>query len=132
MEKDLIKFYDNIKKNGDIYIYEDSKGNYSLINNKDYLYVGVAYLELTDIELKQAIFNKTLTKDIKPNKTTAIRPVDKSTITNKKSDQGTLIDKRVDVYQVWIAQNGFGIKRGFIKKETALNFAKDINSKLGD
>lgn len=132
MEQDLIKFYDNITKGKKYFIYEDEKGNYSEVTDKRYLIVSISYLELDEPQYKKAIFDKTIDKTLKYSKTKVTRPVDKSTITHKDKDKGTLIDSDVEVYQVWVAANPCGAKHSFINKEEALKFAKDTNKRFYD
>lgn len=132
MEQDLIKFYDNITKSKKNYIYEDDKGNYSKVTDQRYLIVSVSYLELDEAQYKKAIFDKTIDKRLKYNKTKATRPVDKSTITHKDKDKGILTDSEVEVYQVWVASNPCGARHSFTNKEEALKFAKDTNERIYD
>lgn len=127
MEQDLKKFYKNIKKQGEDFIYEDEKGNYSYITDKRYLIVSVNYLELDENEYQKALFNMTIDKHLKYNKKRVNRPVDKSTITKKNKDKGTLVDKETPVYQIWVASNPLGSKSSFTEKNVALNFAKETN-----
>lgn len=133
MEKELRKFYQNIKKIKEgVYEYEDEKGNYSLLDDKRYLAVIVSYLELDEIELKQAIFQRNVDKSLTYNKIKVTRPVDKSFVTHKEKDKGTLVDKEIEVNQVWICSNGLGCRSSFTTKEEAINFAKDINDRFYD
>lgn len=128
MEQDLIKFYENIRKEND-FIYEDKDGNYSVITDPRYLIVSVSYLELDESQYQKALFNMTIDKKIKYNKKVVSRPVDKSTVTKKNKDKGTIIDKDVPVYTIWVASNPLGAKKSFTNKEDALEFAKETNKK---
>lgn len=129
MEKDLIKFNKNITKiNKDIAKYEDDKGNYVLIPIGQ-LMCGCEYLELDEISYKKALFEKLIEKEIAYNKIQIIKAVDKSSITKNKKDLGTIIDKEVEVCQVWIVKNGLGITKAFSDKDKALNLINELNNK---
>lgn len=130
MTKDLVKFYNNLKEINGVYQYEDSEGNYCILDDKKFLSVGVFYQELSEEELIQARFKQEIDKNIKLNTIKVNKPVDKSTITHKEKDKGTLIDKETEVYQVWICSNGLGLKSCFNTKEEALELAKKINKRL--
>ena len=97
MEKELIKFNENITKiNKDIAKYEDEKGNYYLIPIGQ-LMCTCEYKELDEVSYKNALFEKIIDKDVEYMKKKTTKVVDKSTITHNKNDQGTLIDKEVEV-----------------------------------
>lgn len=129
MERDLIKFNENITKiNKDIAKYEDNKGNYSLIPIGQ-LMCNCEYVELDEIGYKKALFEKLIKKEIKYNKIKTTKVVDKATITGKKQDQGTLVDKEIEVCQVWIVRNSLGISMAFEEKVRALAVVNEINDK---
>ena len=129
MEKDLIKFNENITKlSKDIAKYEDTKGNYALIPIGQLL-CNVEYMELDEISYKKALFEKIIDKDVEYMKMKTTKVVDKSTITHNKNDQGTLIDKEVEVSQVWVVKNGIGLTKSFANKEEALSYVEKINNK---
>ena len=130
MEKDLIKFYKNITNiSKDICKYEDEKGNLTLVATAT-LFVGCEYLELDEPQYKQALFEGIITKALELPKTKATRVVSKDTITGKEKDRTTVVDKEVEVSQVWIVKNGLGIKKAYNKKEEALKFVRDTNNKF--
>ena len=129
MEQDLIKFNSLIKEiNKDVCYYEDEKGNYFLIPTGKLTCI-CEYKELDDAEYKLAMFNKEIDKNIKLTKQLVNRQVDKYSITNNKKDQGTIIDKEVEVSRVWYVRNGLGLVKSFSNKEKALSYAKEINDK---
>ena len=129
MEKDLIKFNENITKiSKDIAKYEDTKGNYTLIPIGQLL-CNVEYMELDEISYKKALFEKIIDKDVEYNKIKTTKVVDKSTITGKKQDQGILVDNEVEVSQVWVVKNGIGITKAYSEKVRALQVVNELNNK---
>ena len=129
MERDLIKFNENIEKvTKEIVKYEDEKGNVALINIGQ-LMCGCEYMELDEVSYKKALFEKIIEKDAKYNKIKAIKTVDKSTITHNKKNQGTLVDAEVEVSQVWVVKNGLGMTKAFNEKVKALQLVTELNNK---
>lgn len=131
METDLIRFNENleeIKGSNNLMKYEDEKGNYTLIPLQ-YLYIGVQYLELDETEFTKAKFNKQVNPNYKYNSIKITRPVDKSTITHNKKDQGTLVDKEIEVKQVYLVTNGIKCSSSFIGKDEAIKTAKKLNER---
>ena len=129
MERDLIKFNENITKvTKEIAKYEDEKGNYMLIPTGQLL-CNVEYMELDEISYKKALFEMIIDKDAKYNKITITKPVDKYTKTKNEKDKGTIIDAEVEVSQVWIVKNGLSLTKAFDNKEKALSCVEEINNK---
>ena len=129
MEKELIKFNENITKvNKDIAKYEDEKGNYYLIPIGQ-LMCTCEYAELDEVAYKNALFEKLIDKDTGYMKIKTTKVVDKASITKNKNDQGTLIDKEVEVSRVWFVKNGLGLTKAFANKEKALSYVEEINNK---
>lgn len=129
MERDLIKFNENITKvTKEITKYEDEKGNYMLIPTGQLL-CNVEYMELDEISYKKALFEMIIDKDVEYNKITITKPVDKYTKTKNEKDKGTIIDAEVEVSQVWIVKNGLGLTKSFNNKEKALSSVEEINNK---
>lgn len=129
MERDLIKFNKNITKvTKEITKYEDEKGNYMLIPTGQLL-CNVEYMELDEISYKKALFEMIIDKNIKYNKITITKPVDKYTKTKNEKDKGTIIDAEVEVSQVWVVKNGIGLTKAFANKEEALSYVEEINNK---
>lgn len=129
MERNLIKFNENITKvTKEIAKYEDEKGNYTLIPVAQLL-CNIEYMELDEIMYKKALFENIIEKDVEYNKIKTTKVVDKSTITHNKKDQGTLIDKEVEVSQVWVVKNGIGLTKAYNNKEKAIDYVEEINNK---
>lgn len=129
MERDLIKFNENITKvTKEIAKYEDEKGNYTLIPVAQLL-CNIEYMELDEIMYKKALFEKIIEKDTKYNKIKTTKVVDKSTITHNKKDQKTLVDNEVEVSQVWVVKNGIGLTKSFDSKDKALQVVNELNNK---
>lgn len=129
MEKDLIKFNENITKvTKEIAKYEDNKGNYTLIPIGQ-LMCGCEYMELDEPMYKKALFEKIIEKDVEYNKIKVTKVVDKSTITHNKKDQGTLVDNEVEVSQVWVVKNGLGLTKSFDSKDKSLELVNELNDK---
>ena len=129
MERDLIKFNENITKvTKEIAKYEDNKGNYTLIPVAQLL-CNIEYMELDEIMYKKALFEKIIEKDVEYNKIKTTKVVDKSTITHNKKDQGTLVDNEVEVSQVWVVKNGLGLTKAYDEKVRALQVVNELNNK---
>lgn len=129
MERNLIKFNKNITKvTKEIAKYEDEKGNYMLIPTGQLL-CNVEYMELDEISYKKALFEMIIDKNIKYNKITITKPVDKYTKTKNEKDKGTIIDAKVEVSQVWVVKNGIGLTKAFNVKKEALKLVEELNNK---
>ena len=129
MERDLIKFNENITKvTKEIAKYEDEKGNYMLIPTGQLL-CNVEYMELDEISYKKALFEMIIDKDVEYNKITVTKPVDKYTKTKNEKDKGTIIDAEVEVIQVWVVKNGIGLTKAFNVKKDALKLVEELNNK---
>jgi hypothetical protein len=129
MERDLIKFNENITKiTKGIAKYEDNKGNYMLIPTGQLL-CNVEYMELDDISYKKALFEKIIDKNVVYNKIKVTKAVDKYTKTKNEKDKGTIIDAEVEVSQVWVVKNGLGLTKAYNRKEKALSYVEEINNK---
>lgn len=130
MERDLIKFNENITKvTKEIAKYEDNKGNYTLIPVAQLL-CNIEYMELDEPMYKKALFEKIIEKDVEYNKIKTTKVVDKSTITNNKKDQGTLVDNEVEVSQVWVVKNGIGLTKAYNNKEKAIEYVEGLNKEI--
>lgn len=129
MERDLIKFNENITKvTKEIAKYEDEKGNYMLIPTGQLL-CNVEYMELDEISYKKALFEMIIDKDAEYNKIMITKPVDKYSKTKNEKDKGTIIDAKVEVSQVWVVKNGLGLTKAYNRKEKALSYVEEINNK---
>lgn len=131
MEKNLETFMKNVKiLNKNFAQFEDEKGFYLLIGTAQ-LISGVSYNELSEPELKSAIFNQAISKEDgakEYNKITIFRPV--ADEKSNKDGQIEMHNKEVVVSQVWIVRNQLGLSKAFNNKEEALKMAKDINEKV--
>ena len=129
MEKDLIKFYDNIEIiNKDLSKYEDNKGNMFILNTINLL-ARVDYMELTKEEYKVAKFQQKI-EDLDYSTTNIKRVVSKNEITKKEEDKYTLVDKEVSVRQIWNVSNPYGVFKSYTNKEEAVKYAKEVNEKI--
>ena len=128
MEKDLIKFNDNIEViNKDISKYEDEKGTMFICNTIS-LIAKVEALELSKEELKMKIFEGEI-DDLDYKIENVKRPVSKYSLTKKEEDKFTIVDSEVAVRKVYNVSNGVKIHKSFTNKEDALKLAKEINDK---
>lgn len=129
MEKDLIKFYNNISFiNKEIAKYVDEKGNAQLIAIGQLL-CNCTYNELDKEQMKQAKFSG-LVEDGEYNIIDVKRPVSKYEITKDKKDMYTLTDKQIKASQVWVVQNSLKVSKSFNNKEEALKVMDEINNKV--
>lgn len=129
MEKDLIKFYDNIEIiNKDLSKYEDNKGNMFILNTINLL-ARVDYMELTKEEYKVAKFQQKI-EDLDYSTTNIKRVVSKNEITKKEEDKYTLVDKEVSVRQIWNVSNPYGVFKSYTDKDEAVKYAKEVNEKI--
>ena len=131
MEKDLIKFIENIKDLGskEIVQYEDEKGNLVLLPISQ-LFLSCEYVELEEAQLKIAVFNKQLDENLELEKATVTKKKDKYEITKREKDKGTIIDTKVEVSKVWFVKNGIQMSKAYNNKEEALKYVKEYNNKL--
>lgn len=130
MERDLIKFNKNtniISK--DIAEYKDEKGNLRLFSPSQLL-CSVEYMELDELQYKKALFEMIIDKNIKYNKITITKPIDKYSKTKNEKDKGTIIDGEVEVSQVWLVRNMLGISKAYDNKEKAIEYAKGLNEEI--
>ena len=128
MEKDLIKFEDNIQViNKDISRYQDEKGTMFICNTIS-LITKVEALELTKEELAVKKFEGSI-DDLDYEIVETTRPVSKYTITKKEEDKFTVVDSKVKVRKVYNVSNGLGIHKSFTDKVEALKLADEINKK---
>lgn len=129
MEKDLIKFYDNVEViNKDLSKYEDNKGNMFILNTINLL-ARVDYMELTKEEYKVAKFQQKI-EDLDYSTTNIKRVVSKNEITKKEEDKYTLVDKEVSVRQIWNVSNPYGVFKSYTDKDEAVKYAKEVNEKI--
>lgn len=128
MDKDIIKFMDNVDIREETSKYKDSKGNVLYIPTNA-LYPTCSYLTLTEEEYQQALFKGQVKKD-NYNKVKEKRPVSKDKVTGKEEDKLTIVEKEVEVYQIWVVSNQFGFTHSFRDIDEAVDFVEDIESEL--
>lgn len=129
MEKDLIKFYDNVEViNKDLSRYEDNKGNMFILNTINLL-ARVDYMELTKEEYKVAKFQQKI-EDLDYSIINVTKVVPKNEITKKEEDKYTLLDKKVSVRQIWNVSNPYGVFKSYTNKDEAVKYAKEVNEKI--
>ena len=129
MEKDLIKFYDNVEViNKDLSRYEDDKGNMFILNTINLL-ARVDYMELTKEEYKVAKFQQKI-DDLDYSIINVTKVVPKSEITKKEEDKYTLVDKEVSVREIWNVSNPYGVFKSYTNKDEAVKYAKEVNEKI--
>lgn len=131
-QESLKEFMKRVKIiNKEIAEYENEEtGSYFMIPSS-YLWCRVDYLELTNDEMKKAIFNQEIDKtDLKFNYIETTRPAPKYETTKREEDKYTIIDAKVKANQVWLVSNGLKYKQTFNNKEEALKLANKVNEKL--
>ena len=130
MEKDLIKFMENVEiVNKDFSKYEDNEKGFYFIIGTAQLLASCEYIELEETPLKQAIFNEEIEK-LDYNKIIVSRKKPKSEKTKNEKDIATIIDMDVEVSQIWVVRNQLRLSKSFTTKEEAVNYAKEINNKV--
>nr|DAL31301.1 MAG TPA_asm: hypothetical protein [Caudoviricetes sp.] len=115
--------------NKDVAQYEDEKGNLLMLPLGQ-LFCNVEYKEIKDEELKIFRFEKKIPKDAELNKIEITTQVDKFTVTKNNKDKGTLVDKKIEVYQVWFVRNGLNLTTSFTTKKEAIELAVSFNNKI--
>lgn len=115
-------------KNKDISEYVDNEKGIMYIIPTGQLFPNLQYLELTEEELRNQKFEMLIDKTLKYNTIKKVRPV----LNKKKKDSDPdIVDKEVDVYQIWNITNGLNIKQSFNNKEEAIKAYTDIRNKVG-
>lgn len=107
----------------------EETGSYFMIPTS-YLWCRVDYLELTNDELKKAIFNQEIDKIDGLTYIETTRPAPKYETTKREEDKYTIIDAKVKTNQVWLVSNGLKYKETFNNKEDALKLANEVNNEL--
>lgn len=128
MDKDIVKFMNNVEIREETSKYKDSKGNILYIPTNA-LYPTCSYLTLTEEEYQQALFNGQVKKD-DYNKTKVKRPVSKDKVTGKEEDKLTIVEEEVEVYQIWVVSNQLGFTHSFKEVEEAIKFVEGVEEKL--
>ena len=119
---ELTKFYENIKIQDNLVVYEDEKGNVTVYSPLA-LICSCGYLEVTEEQRKVMEFNKEIKSTDEFNKIKTITQV------TKEDDPTTIVDKEIEVYQMWKVMNGAQAFKVFNDKEEALKTVHEINDK---
>lgn len=119
---ELTKFYENIKIQDNLVIYEDNKGNVTVYSPLA-LICSCGYLEVTEEQRKVMEFNKEIKSTDEFNKIKTVTQV------TKENNPTTIVDKEIEVYQMWKVMNGAQAFKVFNNKEEALKTVHEINDK---
>lgn len=109
--------------------YDEEKGVKYLLPNS-YVWARVDYYELTNDEMKKAIFEETIDKIDGLNYINSTRRQSKYEVTKREEDRWTITEAKVKVNQLWVVSNGMKYKNTFNNKEEALKLYNEINDKL--
>lgn len=109
--------------------YNEETGSKFMIPSS-YLWARVDYLELTNEELKKAIFNQEVDKIDGLKYIDTTRPAPKYESTKREEDKYTIIDAKIKANQLWLVSNGLKYKETFNNKEDAIKLADKINNSL--
>lgn len=131
-QENLSEFMERVKIiNKEVSEYYNEETGSKFIIPTSYIWSRVDYLELTNEELKKAIFNQEIDKtDLKFNFIETTRPAPKYETTKNEADKYTIIDAKVKANQVWLVTNGLKYKQTFNNKEEALELLNKINDEL--
>jgi hypothetical protein len=130
MEKDLIKFMENVKPiNKDLSLYEDDNKGVMFYLNTVQLLTKVELLELDKKEYTVKKFEGGI-EDLEYDIIEVERPVSKYNITKKEEDKYTITNSKVAVRKVYNVSNAIGIYKSFTNKDDAMKLAKDINKNI--
>ena len=111
----------------DISEYRDEEKGIMYIVPTGQLCPNLQYLELTEQELKNEKFEMNVDKTLAYQTKKVIRPV----LNEKKhKNDPDIIDKEVEVYQIWNVVNGLNIRQSFNDKEEAIKLYDDIKEKV--
>lgn len=117
--------------NKEIGEYENKETGVKFMIPSSYLWARCDYLELTNEEMKKAIFNQEIDKtNLEFKYIESTRPAPKYETTKRDEDKYTIIDAKVKVNQVWLVSNGLKYKQTFNNKEDALKLVNKINEDL--
>lgn len=122
MIMDLEKFYKNINLKNNLVLFEDEEGNVRVYSPLA-LVCSCGYLEVTEEQKNVMVFNKEIKSTDEFNK------IKKITQVPKKDEPTTIVDKEVEVYQMWKVINGAQAFKVFNNKEDALKTVHEINDK---
>ena len=130
MEMELNKFMEKIEIiNKDLSIYKDQEKGMLFYLNTVQLLVRVEPLELDKEQYQIALFEKKI-EDLEYEKETITRVVPKNKITKNDKDKYTLTNKEVIVKKVYNVANALNVKKSFVDKDEAMQYAESINNKI--
>lgn len=130
MEMELNKFMEKIEViNKDLSIYKDQEKGMLFYLNTVQLLVRVEPLELDKEQYQIALFEKKI-EDLEYERETITRVVPKNTITKNDKDKYTLTNKEVIVKKVYNVANALNVKKSFVDKDEAMEYAEAINNKI--
>ena len=130
MEMELNKFMENIEIiNKEISTYKDQEKGMLFYLNTVQLLTRVEPLELDKEQYQIALFEKKI-EDLDYERETIKRVVPKNTITKNDKDKYTLTNKEVIVKKVYNVANALNVKKSFVSKEEAMEYAETINNKI--
>ena len=126
---DLKKFNETVETlENKLARYADEEGNILILPISG-LICKCEYLRVDENNKVQMEFNKEIPKGLELNKVTVTTQVFKNTITGNKRDRNTIVDQKVEVYELWRVTNALGMKLVFNNQEEAINYCNDINNK---
>lgn len=130
MEIELDKFNSHITiMNKDLSDYKDEKKGIYFVFNTVNAILTLEYLELEKQDYTIAKFQKKI-EDLEYNIIKIKKPVPKNVITGKDEDKYTIIEKDVDVRQIWKVSNRLGAMKCFTDKDEALKYIEPLNKDL--
>ena len=130
MEMELSKFMENIEIiNKEISKYKDTEKGILFYLNTVQLLTRVEPLELDKEQYQIALFEKKV-EDLEYERETIKRVVPKNTITKNDKDKYTLTNKEVIVKKVYNVANALNVKKSFVNKEEAMQYAEEINKNI--
>ena len=130
MEMELNKFMEKVEIiNKDLSIYKDQEKGMLFYLNTVQLLTRVEPLELDKEQYQIALFEKKV-EDLEYKKETIKRVVPKNTITKNDKDKYTLTNKEVIVKKVYNVANALNVKKSFVNKDEAMEYAEEINKTI--
>lgn len=130
MEMELNKFMEKIEIiNKDLSIYKDQEKGMLFYLNTVQLLVRVEPLELDKEQYQIALFEKKI-EDLEYERETITRVVPKNKITKNDKDKYTLTNKEVIVKKVYNVANALNVKKSFVDKDEAMEYAEEINNRI--
>lgn len=130
MEMELNKFMEKIEIiNKDLSNYKDQEKGMMFYLNTVQLLVRVEPLELDKEQYQIALFEKKI-EDLEYERETITRVVPKNKITKNDKDKYTLTNKEVIVKKVYNVANALNVKKSFVDKDEAMEYAEEINNRI--